>query len=106
MRVRPISGRLLDERVSSTVTRRRTSVSGRSGLSQRTSSTPGEPIEVESSRKPSAIIRIIRAQDCQPEPASDADQVRSGRWAGADKVECGIHMPSRWAAKVEERRAS
>lgn len=45
---------------------------------------------------------------CWPctEPASDADQVRSGRWAGADKVECGIHMPSRWAAKVEERRAS
>lgn len=45
---------------------------------------------------------------CWPctEPAQDAAQVRSGRWVGADKVECGIHMPSRWAAKVEERRAS
>jgi phosphoadenylyl-sulfate reductase (thioredoxin) len=45
---------------------------------------------------------------CWPctEPARSADDVRSGRWAGAEKVECGIHMPSRWAAEVEERRAS
>lgn len=44
---------------------------------------------------------------CWPctEPARSGD-VRSGRWAGTEKVECGIHMPSRWAAKVEERRAS
>jgi phosphoadenosine phosphosulfate reductase len=45
---------------------------------------------------------------CWPctEPARSAEDIRSGRWAGADKVECGIHMPSRWAAQVEERRAS
>src|SRR5262249_60328518 len=40
----PISGRLLDARVSSTVVRTRTRVSGLSGFSQRTSSTPGAPM--------------------------------------------------------------
>jgi phosphoadenylyl-sulfate reductase (thioredoxin) len=45
---------------------------------------------------------------CWPctEPSRSAEDVRSGRWAGTEKVECGIHMPSRWAAQVEERRAS
>lgn len=45
---------------------------------------------------------------CWPctEPTRSAEDVRSGRWAGTQKVECGIHMPSRWAARVEERRAS
>jgi phosphoadenosine phosphosulfate reductase len=45
---------------------------------------------------------------CWPctQPSGSAEDVRSGRWAGTEKVECGIHMPSRWAAQVEERRAS
>lgn len=45
---------------------------------------------------------------CWPctEPTRSSEDVRSGRWAGTQKVECGIHMPSRWAAQVEERRAS
>src|SRR5450759_4365829 len=46
--VNPISGRLLEGRLSSTVARMRIFVPGRSGLSQRTSSMPGEPIELES----------------------------------------------------------
>ena len=53
--------------MSSTVARTRICVPGRSGLSQRTSSMPGAPIELESSTKPSAIIRINRQQMCQPE---------------------------------------
>jgi len=40
---------------------------GRTGLSQRTSSTPGEPIAADASTKPSAIMRIDSAQVCQPE---------------------------------------
>lgn len=45
---------------------------------------------------------------CWPctEPTRNDGEVRSGRWAGSQKVECGIHMPSRWAAQIEERRAS
>lgn len=34
-----------------------------------------------------------------------ADGVRSGRWSGLDKTECGIHLPSRVAA-AQTRRAS
>jgi phosphoadenylyl-sulfate reductase (thioredoxin) len=45
---------------------------------------------------------------CWPctQPSRSHEDVRSGRWAGTEKVECGIHMPSRWAARIEERRAS
>src|SRR3954447_10605883 len=44
---KPRSGRLLETRLSSTVVRTRMRVPGRSGLTQRTSSTPGAPMELE-----------------------------------------------------------
>src|SRR6185437_626819 len=48
--VSPMSGRLFDARVSMTVVRILICAPGRNGASQRTSSTPGAPIELESSR--------------------------------------------------------
>jgi phosphoadenosine phosphosulfate reductase len=39
-------------------------------------------------------------------PAANAADPRSGRWAGAEKTECGIHLPAQWAASVERRQAS
>jgi phosphoadenosine phosphosulfate reductase len=48
-----------------------------------------------------------RSIGCWPctRPARDED-ARSGRWAGLEKTECGIHLPAQWAANVERRRAS
>jgi phosphoadenylyl-sulfate reductase (thioredoxin) len=48
-----------------------------------------------------------RSIGCWPctQPSSDEEDVRAGRWAGLDKSECGIHMPSRWVAAIEHRRA-
>jgi phosphoadenylyl-sulfate reductase (thioredoxin) len=47
-----------------------------------------------------------RSVGCWPctQPSSEEENVRAGRWRGLEKSECGIHMPSRWAA--EQRRAS
>ena len=56
---------------------------GRKGDSQRTSSTPGEPSDAARVMKPSAIIRIISEQRCQPEP----DRPRSMLLAGGLLVE-------------------
>src|SRR5262249_16632018 len=72
---KPASGRLFEGRVSSTVVRTRTCVPGRSGLSQRTSSTPGAPMEVVWLTKPSAIMRIRMQQECHPEAASPPSSV-------------------------------
>jgi phosphoadenosine phosphosulfate reductase len=49
-----------------------------------------------------------RSIGCWPctQPSADDEDVRRGRWAGLDKRECGIHLPSRWAAQQEQRRAS
>ena len=48
-----------------------------------------------------------RSIGCWPctQPSSEEENVRAGRWAGLDKTECGIHMPSRWVADAD-RRAS
>jgi hypothetical protein len=43
---------------------------GYTGLNHFTSSIPGAPIEVASSRNPSATSRMLRAQVCQPEAMS------------------------------------
>ena len=65
-RIRPTLGRLAMGRESSTV-RRTLSVSpGNTGLSQRSSSMPGEPRLAESSRTSSHIMRMAIAQLCQP----------------------------------------
>src|SRR5262249_8511016 len=72
---RPTPGLLREARVSSTVARTRTCVPGRNGLSQRTSSTPGAPIELVWLTKPSAIMRISREQECQPDAASPPSSV-------------------------------
>jgi phosphoadenosine phosphosulfate reductase len=47
-----------------------------------------------------------RSIGCWPctQPSSEED-VRGGRWSGLEKNECGIHMPTRWAAELE-RQAS
>lgn len=49
-----------------------------------------------------------RSIGCWPctQPSADDEDTRAGRWAGLDKEECGIHMPSRWAASLPQRRAS
>ena len=48
-------------------------------MSHRTSSTPGAPIELESSTKASAHIRIRMQQAYQPEAASPPSMVRARR---------------------------
>ena len=58
----PTSGREASTRASSGVKRVRTSAPGRTGFSQRTSSTPGEPSEAARPRKPSTTMRIMIAQ--------------------------------------------
>src|SRR5205823_9109714 len=64
----PVSGRLLDSRASVTSTSSIKLSSGLKGVSQRTSLTPGEPMEAVRPMKPSNIIRIMIEQRCQPEP--------------------------------------
>jgi phosphoadenylyl-sulfate reductase (thioredoxin) len=43
---------------------------------------------------------------CWPctQPSPRDQDARSGRWAGLEKTECGIHLPARRAATVVERR--
>jgi hypothetical protein len=60
--VMPTSGREPSTRFSSAVMRVRTASPGRTGLSQRTSSTPGDPSEAARTRKPSTSMRIMIAQ--------------------------------------------
>jgi len=93
-RTTPRSG-LEAEGRASRISRRTDSTSpGKTGFSQRTSSMPGEPMEVEPFMKPSNIIRMRMAQECQPEAASppsmEARPASSSRWKG-----CG----SNWLAK-------
>src|SRR6185437_1464299 len=64
----PLSGRLFETRASVTSMSSVRSSPGRSGASQRSSLTPGEPSEAARPMKPSHIIRIISEQRCQPEP--------------------------------------
>jgi len=64
---RPSSGRLFEARTSFTVMRVRNASPGRTGRSHFTSSTPGAPIELASSRSRSATRRMLMAQVCQPE---------------------------------------
>src|SRR5262249_43350068 len=64
---KPRSGRLWDAFLSTTVTRTRSRSPGRTGASQRISSTPGAPMDDELSTKPSAMMRIMIAQVCQPD---------------------------------------
>src|SRR3954471_14731331 len=66
---RPISGRVREALVSSTVARKVSRSPGRTGASHFTSSTPGDPIELELTTKPSAMMRISSAQLCQPDAA-------------------------------------
>ena len=58
----PTSGRVPSTRFSSGVKRKRTASPDRTGLSQRASSTPGEPCEAARPRKPSTTMRIMIAQ--------------------------------------------
>src|ERR1700722_1173901 len=64
---KPISGRLFEARLSITCMRTRRRSPGRPGGSHFTSPQPVAPIEAESSTKPSAMMRIMIAQLCQPE---------------------------------------
>src|SRR5437879_4573756 len=91
----PSTGRLLDVRASTTSTASVRSSPGLNGESQRTSSTPGEPSEAARVMKPSAIIRIISEQRCQPEP----DRPRSMLLAAASSSRC-IGCGSNSAAKA------
>src|SRR5262249_30698141 len=82
----PRSGRLCDAFLSRTVTRTRSTSPGRTGASQRISSTPGAPMDEELSTKPSAMMRIMIAQVCQPDahnpPTSVARAASSSRCIG------------------------
>src|ERR1700730_5642416 len=66
----PVAGRLRETLASVTSTSSMSSSPGRSGASQRSSLTPGEPNEAVRPIKPSNIIRIMTEQRCQPEPES------------------------------------
>ncbi len=57
---------------------------GRTGLSQRISSMPGEPMELESSSIPSASNRIMIMQVCQPEAESPPSML----WRAASSSRC------------------
>ena len=67
---------------------------GRSGLSQRTSSTPGAPMELESRMKPSAIMRISRQQECQPEAPSPPSMVALAA-ASSRCIGCGSNSAAK-----------
>jgi phosphoadenylyl-sulfate reductase (thioredoxin) len=73
------------------------------------------PAEVEAYFEAHALPRHplvqagYRSIGCWPctQPSADADEdVRGGRWAGSEKVECGIHLPAAWAKETERRIAS
>src|SRR6202158_3806306 len=66
----PVSGRLRETLASTTSISSVRSSPGRSGASQRTSLTPGEPSEALRPIKPSTIIRIMSEHRCQPEAES------------------------------------
>src|SRR5258708_19058643 len=66
----PVAGRLRDTLASVTSISSTRSSPERSGASQRTSLTPGEPSEALRRRKPSTIIRIIIEHRCQPDADS------------------------------------
>src|SRR5215212_4410414 len=66
----PISRRECEGLLSSTVARTRSRSPGRTGASHLTSSTPGDPMELESTTNPSAMMRISSEQLCQPDAAS------------------------------------
>jgi phosphoadenylyl-sulfate reductase (thioredoxin) len=53
-----------------------------------------------------AGYRSIGCWPCTQPSADAAEDVRAGRWAGSEKVECGIHLPAAWAAETERRIAS
>ena len=72
---KPRSGLLCEARAESTLPRTVRLSPGRTGLSQRTSSMPGAPIEAASSSSPSAIIFIITQQVCQPDAPSPPSMV-------------------------------
>src|SRR3954469_4695904 len=91
----PSSGRLFEMRASTTSTSSMRSSPGLSGDSQRTSSTPGDPSEAARVMKPSANIRIISEQRCQPEP----DRPRSMLLLAASSSRC-IGCGSNSAAKA------
>src|SRR5215472_10006253 len=71
----PASGRLFERRAFTTSISSIKTSPGRSGASQRSSSTPGEPSEAALPMKPSNIIRIMIEQRCQPEPESPLSMV-------------------------------
>ncbi len=82
----PRSGLLCERRVSATVVRRVSSSPGRTGRSQRSSSTPGDPRLDTGERYWSASSRIISAQVCQPlaisPPKGPAAAASASTWNG------------------------
>src|ERR1700687_1146664 len=100
----PVSGRLRETLASTTSISSVRSSPGRSGASQRTSSTPGEPSDALRPMKPSTIIRIMIEQRCQPEPdrplSIERDAASSSRCIG-----CGSNSAAkgRMSARVTRR---
>ena len=89
----PVSGRLRDTRASVTSTSSVMSSPGRSGATQRSSLTPGEPSEAARPMKPSNIIRIMTAQRCQPEPDSPFSMVLLAA-SSSRCIGCGSYSPA------------
>ena len=96
----PVVGRLRDTLASATSTSSMRSSPGRSGASQRSSLTPGEPSDTVRPIKPSNIIRIMTEQRCQPEPESpfniDREAASSSRCMG-----CGSNSAAK--SKISSR---
>ena len=63
-------------------------------MSQRTSSMPGEPMELESSTNPSAIMRISRQQVCQPEAPKPPSMVALAA-ASSRCIGCGSNSAAK-----------
>ena len=51
----------------------------------------GDRAAARASRSPTAATRSIGCWPCT-RPVADGDDPRSGRWAGSDKTECGLHV--------------
>src|SRR5207245_11500499 len=89
-RTSPISGRLLEGRVSRTTARLVRVSPGRTGAGQRRSSTPGEPMLTVLETIASTQRRITMAAVCQP-LATRPPKIDSLARAGSDRKYCGSY---------------
>src|SRR5262245_1791017 len=91
---KPISGRLREGRVSSTVARALMRSPGRIGASHFTSSTPGPPMKLAAPRKSSLSMRMSTQQVCQPEATRPPNKVARAA-ASSRCMGCGSYSAAK-----------